>query len=645
MRTQTVEPSAGPRQSVSELNRAAAQARIAATRDLFLQRFVVVWLVLAAAVWLIGAVISPATQPPGIAMLVAGLATKLAIRAGRLVLARYLVVCIMSAFVLIVPAFLHGVRTTVLMGLSPAILMCAWLLGRRAAAVLTGISCVAVLFYWQADLQHWIDFGTAVRPPSVWTAAHVAVALVTGGTSWFLVHSFESGFHRLETLKEVLRASLAEKRALHDAIQAVPSYVYMKDTAGRYTYANKLVCDLFGRPLEDILGATDDWFFSSPGGGDQRVNDRHVLTQGMLIESVETNVIAATGETRHYWAVKSPLRSDAGEIIGLCGISTDVTDLQRARDDIERARQEAESANKALASAARFNEAILLQSPLPMGVYRADGQCVSVNDAFVALTGATREFLQAQNIFDLRALQGTGLLESCRAASAQNSPQRCEVQFMTQFGKQVDVDCRVLPTQLNEGEPHLLFQAIDLTERRRHEAELRQLAFNDALTHLPNRRMLLDRLAQALRVSKRQKSHGALLFLDLDKFKQLNDTHGHEAGDLLLVEVARRLKQGIRETDLVARLGGDEFVVLLEGLGPEETQAGAHAALIAEKIRQSLGEEYALGEIRYRSSASTGIRLFVGDADDADQIIKDADAAMYEAKKAHERLGFLEVQQ
>jgi len=165
------------------------------------------------------------------------------------------------------------------------------------------------------------------------------------------------------------------------------------------------------------------------------------------------------------------------------------------------------------------------------------------------------------------------------------------------------------------------------------QQELRNLAYQDALTELPNRRQFLDRLKHAVAASKRHGSHGAVLFLDLNKFKQLNDTHGHEVGDQLLVAVARRLQQATRETDTVARLGGDEFVVLLEDLGPDQARAADYAAQVGDKIHQALAGAYLLGAIRHQCSASIGISLFIGSQADPDDILKAADAAMYEKKR------------
>ena len=179
--------------------------------------------------------------------------------------------------------------------------------------------------------------------------------------------------------------------------------------------------------------------------------------------------------------------------------------------------------------------------------------------------------------------------------------------------------------------------ARDITQRKRQEAELRDIAFHDSLTRLPNRRLLLDRLQQALLTGRTVHGHLAVLFVDLNNFKQLNDAHGHDVGDRLLVEVARRLQQTVRGSDTVARLGGDEFVILLEGLGDDAAQAGQRAVLVAAKIQQALAVPYALGDIRHTGSASIGIKLCLEDDHDPDAILKQADAARYAAKRQGER--------
>ena len=172
----------------------------------------------------------------------------------------------------------------------------------------------------------------------------------------------------------------------------------------------------------------------------------------------------------------------------------------------------------------------------------------------------------------------------------------------------------------------------DITERKQVEEEITKLAYYDALTRLPNRRLLLDHLGLALSTSARHQLHGAVLFLDMDRFKMLNDSLGHDYGDQMLVEVARRIESCIREMDSVARLGGDEFVVLLEELDEDKEKASQKAAVVAEKIRASLSASYQLDQHEYHSSPSIGICLFCGHEYTVEELLKYADMAMYKAK-------------
>lgn len=174
----------------------------------------------------------------------------------------------------------------------------------------------------------------------------------------------------------------------------------------------------------------------------------------------------------------------------------------------------------------------------------------------------------------------------------------------------------------------------EIAERKAANEEIKHLAFYDTLTNLPNRRLLMDRLQQASISSERNQTENALVFIDLDKFKALNDTLGHAMGDLLLQQVAQRLKSCVREEDTVARLGGDEFVLLLSGLSSDSLGATVQAKRIGEKILVSLNEVYQLGEHVYQCSASVGIALFGGKAQSIDQLMTQADMAMYQAKQS-----------
>ena len=187
----------------------------------------------------------------------------------------------------------------------------------------------------------------------------------------------------------------------------------------------------------------------------------------------------------------------------------------------------------------------------------------------------------------------------------------------------------------------LLFKRADAQRTAEGFAEqIRGMAYHDSLTKLPNRPLLLDRLQMALAACRRSGDHGALMMVDLDNFKPLNDTHGHAAGDLLLVEVARRLQGCVRHTDTVARLGGDEFIVLLSGLTGGAESARREASAVADKILAALALPYRLQDhgtgsapIEHRCSASIGLTIFTGNEVDESALIRRADTAMYSAKQ------------
>lgn len=209
----------------------------------------------------------------------------------------------------------------------------------------------------------------------------------------------------------------------------------------------------------------------------------------------------------------------------------------------------------------------------------------------------------------------------------------CELQLRNAHGLPfpAQLECIVLD-RFRTG-PTMRIAFFDLTERSKAAAEIHRLAYFDPLTHLPNRRLLLDRLTQTLAAAARNGLYGAILFLDLDDFKALNDTRGHNTGDRLLVEVGRRLRTGLREGDTVARMGGDEFVVILNGLGPTRESAALLAQTISEKLRQGIARPVDLGEFGFHCTASIGARLF-GPGEKAAELLQHADLALYRAKSA-----------
>lgn len=267
----------------------------------------------------------------------------------------------------------------------------------------------------------------------------------------------------------------------------------------------------------------------------------------------------------------------------------------------------------------------------------ARSQVTWVNDAFIRLTGYDRHEINA----DPRARDSLLRLAGERSPSSDavgrdtKGEGRGQVEFVAKDGtvRWLDVDMKRWQPEKRGGFGYVSV-AHDITERKKSEALIEHLALHDALTNLPNSRLLRDRLHQALLASARERTIAAVLVIDLDNFKEVNDTRGHGVGDQLLVEAAHRLRAGVRAHDTVARLGGDEFVVVLDGLGSAGEAAQALAVSHGERLRAALAMPYALADgSALHGSASIGIRLLDPVTDTIDDVLKHADAAMYQAKR------------
>ena len=224
--------------------------------------------------------------------------------------------------------------------------------------------------------------------------------------------------------------------------------------------------------------------------------------------------------------------------------------------------------------------------------------------------------------------------ERLMAAMASRTVAKIDLTWSDQ-GKPICWFVRVVPEFDAEGQVvSALTIWSDITERKLAEQEIEQLAFYDSLTKLPNRRLLVDRLHQALASSARSRRKGALLFIDLDNFKTLNDTSGHDVGDRLLIEVAHRLTTCVRDDDTIARFGGDEFIVVLEDLSENAQEAAAQAKAVGEKILSVLSQAYSIAGRTHHSTPSVGVTLFIEADESVDELLKQADIAMYQAKAA-----------
>lgn len=676
--------------------------------------------------------------------------------------------------------------------------------------------------------------------------------------------------------KLVEQALQKSEHTLSEVLENVDSYIYLKDVQGRYLYANAKVCALFNTTLDAIVGHGDEQFFDAEATEKIRLNDRQVLIEGKTVRAEETNLTTKNGAPTTYLVVKLPLRNDAGEIYGLCGISTEINDIKLMEiqllknnsllqstlestndailvvdlnntwilhnqrfidlwgiaDDIMDAKDdnaalssvleklvdanaflnkvhelyatpevssfdtlkfkngkiverysipqlndskvvgrvwsfrdvtERKLAEEKLIKSESFSHAIIEASPVPFALNDADGNITYLNKAFVKTFGYNlsdiptlsewwslaypnpayhrritdhwqknlEEAQRTKTLFqplemNIQCKNGLVRTTICSATDvegdftgtqlvlfvditeqklAENALRIAAIAFESQEGMLVtDANNVILkvnqafstitgysaeeaigqrPSLLNSGKhdadfykamwksindkgtwqgdiwnkrkngevypEQLCITAVkdnqgiitnyvatltDITMNKAAAEEIQRLAFYDPLTQLPNRRLLLDRLTKAIVSSARNGIGGAVLFVDLDHFKTLNDSFGHDIGDLMLQQVAERLSSCVREGDTVARLGGDEYVIMLEHLSNLPIEAAAQAEGVAKKILTALNKPFKLATHEHQNTASVGIALFNDQNQSQEDLLKHADIAMYQAKKS-----------
>ncbi len=278
-------------------------------------------------------------------------------------------------------------------------------------------------------------------------------------------------------------------------------------------------------------------------------------------------------------------------------------------------------------------------APVGYLTLQKDGQICEINLTGAAMLGEERRRLLYHRLATYIATEYQDHWQRYfMKVLSSDETQPCELAIQQPEGSRLfaHLECQRLRRDHNVTEVRIVMT--DITERIKKEDEIRKLAFYDALTQLPNRRLLGDRLDHAMAASRRSGRYGALMFVDLDNFKPLNDLHGHAMGDLLLIEASRRITRCLRETDTVARFGGDEFVVLLSELDVDKLESISQAGLVAEKIRAAIAEPYRFntqdtGTVEHRCTSSIGISLFLNHESSSEDILRWSDRAMYRAKE------------
>src|SRR5450759_5179778 len=381
---------------------------------------------------------------------------------------------------------------------------------------------------------------------------------------------------------------------------------------GKYVLWNESNALTFGRKSEDALGKTVRDVIPAENVAHILDLDRQLLESPMVQEAVQVRDLPGKGR-RIYNLIRAPLFGAEGQVEYIMTSATDITE-ERARTD------ELRLASKVFETTA---DAIVITD--------ADDRVVMINAAFSKLTG-----------YDAREIVGKILDESpfrpLDVAEAQARDARlnrdsvvtAEVPRVRKDGTPLSLWLTASCVRNADGTIRNYVRVFtDISLLKATQQELEQLASFDTLTGLPNRRLLHDRLEQAARRALRSNKGMTVMFIDLDGFKKVNDTLGHDVGDLLLQEVALRLQKCIRLSDSVGRLGGDEFAMVLE-----DTQAPADSVQIAERILAALASPFVLGGHPVTATASIGIAVYPKDGTDALTLLKNADVAMYRAKQA-----------
>jgi diguanylate cyclase (GGDEF)-like protein/PAS domain S-box-containing protein len=430
---------------------------------------------------------------------------------------------------------------------------------------------------------------------------------------------FEAIGHRLEdalTSQHAHDDLHARESQLRTLVQTIPDLVWVKDLDGRHVRCNPQFERVLGITHDRAIGKTDYELFAPEIADLHLAGDRRAIETGKL-QLEEHEMPGPDGRVLWFEVLKAPLRDETGKPTGVVGIARDVSERRKVDEQL-----------RVAATAFEAQEGIVILD--------AAKRILRVNHAFVEMTGHIADDVVGKTPQQIaRDPRAGALLGEIADRVARDGFWRGELPAQRSSGEIFPAWTTVATVRGAGGEiTHYVITMTDVTERKRAEKEIVNLAFYDRLTGLPNRRLLRDRLEQALAGSARNGRHGALLFIDLDNFKLVNDTSGHEIGDQLLVEVARRLEACLGAAGGAARVGGDEFVALVEDLSENPHEAAALAKKTGETILASLNAPYALPSGVRHSSPSIGVAMFSGGGDTCEELLKQADIAMYEAKAA-----------
>lgn len=439
-----------------------------------------------------------------------------------------------------------------------------------------------------------------------------------------------------QAIEVVYIRGMSEQRAAAEQIRALKEYtdsiidsadIWLNtlDEEGRIVIWNKAAERMSGYSREEVVGRLDIWEWLYPDEAYRNSifsEAMKILAHGTVAFDLETTIRTKDGRSTILSWNSRMLTSDVGKTVGSIAVARDVTMERRAQD------------------ALRLHASVF-ETADPMAITNREGVLLKVNRAFIHMFGYSAEAIIGHCLSELHSqpddagvyLQGSSGLP--REALRNTDNWSGEVEAQRKDNTRLPVRLSVSTVRnVDEEITHYVIHWQDISERKAFEARIQRQALYDTLTGLPNRRLIHIRLDQDLARAQRFAGFGALLFVDMDYFKQINDAHGHTAGDALLTSVAHRLRDILRTDDMAARLGGDEFVILLCAEPGSRESAASRASSVGQKILAELRKPVFVGEYELSVTASVGIALYPADDLDAERLLQIADSAMYRAKSA-----------
>jgi diguanylate cyclase (GGDEF)-like protein/PAS domain S-box-containing protein len=416
---------------------------------------------------------------------------------------------------------------------------------------------------------------------------------------------------RTEALAETNDRLETERARLRGLIDNIPDYIFIKDTNSVYLSCNKAVEALFGVPESEIIGKTDADFVDLATADLFRHGDLETLASDGQCKNEEL-IEGQDGRQIYLETIKVPFKDDQQRVRGLIGVARDITERRQAERKLQLAAQ--------VFSHAR--EGIMITD--------SEALIVDVNATFTEITGYSRDEVIGQNPRMFKSgRQSAEFYSALWDALGEKGHWYGEVWNRHKSGR-IYAELITISAVTDEAGQVQNYVALftDITQIKEHQRELEHIAHYDALTCLPNRVLLTDRMRQAMIHSARRNRELAVVYLDLDGFKAVNDNYDHHVGDELLIQISQRMKQALREGDTLARIGGDEFIALLVDL-----KHVSDCEPVLERLLQAASSLVVLEQAELRLSASIGITLYPQDNVDADLLIRHADQAMYFAKQ------------